>query len=127
MEYGASGQDGHHHIEYVQLLNGENAQIAEYQGGKRRWAYRHHGRDFNRYLDGRSAFLIHTRGHKHSQGTPIVACVDGDFTIGQGRGTKTTVLQSAEPDENVSASLVAPPRWGKRLPRLRLPSYASHR
>jgi hypothetical protein len=61
-----------------------------------------------------SLFLfMHGKDINIPKGTPIVAYGDGDFTIGQGRGRKTTVLQSAEPDENVSTSLVAPVPQGK--------------
>jgi len=107
-------------IDYVRLLNGEKAQLRGTKGGS---GGGHTGAMVGAMVvtsiiiwPAAPLFLfMHGKDINIPKGTPIVAYVDGDFTIVQGNIRKTTVLQSGEPSQNVSTSLVAPAPQGKAV------------
>lgn len=99
-------------IDYVRLLNGEKAQLRGTKGGS---GGGHTGAMVGAMVatsiivwPAAPLFLfMHGKDINIPKGTPITSYVDGDFTIGQGKVRKTTVLQT-EPSETVPSSLSAP-------------------
>jgi len=91
-------------IDYVRLLNGEKAQL---RGTKQGSGGGHTGAMVGAMVatslivwPAAPLFLfMHGKDINIAKGTPITAYVDGDFTIGQVKARKTTVLQSEDSTE----------------------------
>ncbi|HYM05931.1 MAG TPA: PEGA domain-containing protein [Terriglobales bacterium] len=100
-------------LDYMRLLNGEKAQL---RGTKAGSGGGHTGAMVGAMVvtslviwPAAPLFLfMHGKDINIPKGTPIVAYVDGDFTIGPARVKKTTVLQSAESADTAATSLTAP-------------------
>jgi hypothetical protein len=95
-------------IDYVRLLNGEKAQL---RGTKQGNGGGHTGAMVGAMVvtsliiwPAAPLFLfMHGKDLNIAKGTPITAYVDGDFTIGQAKARKTTVLQSEDAAEPAPA------------------------
>lgn len=99
-------------IDYVHLLNGEKAQL---RGTKQGSGGGHTGAMVGAIVvtsliiwPAAPLFLfMHGKDINIAKGTPITAYVDGDFTIGQVKARKTTVLQSEDSSEPAAAQVPA--------------------
>jgi hypothetical protein len=91
-------------IDYVRLLNGEKAQL---RGTKQGSGGGHTGAMVGAMVATSLVIwpaaplflLMHGKDINIAKGTPITAYVDGDFSIGQVKARKTTVLQSEDSTE----------------------------